>query len=161
MHTLTHPLQVSLKCHVDTKVFSDHPSHSPSLYPSSFSFMVFMTSSYFIYTFFFYYLFLPHYKASSMRGRTQCIMAQWFNLYSHFIDENTESQWLHTRLILKIVRAPKPWDTKPNAFSKESTNPKSSFSSSRGDKSSERAGRTSLVVQWLRFHASNAGGLSS
>ena len=51
MHTLTHPLQVSLKCHVDTKVFSDHPSHSPSLYPSSFSFMVFMTS-YFIYTFF-------------------------------------------------------------------------------------------------------------
>ena len=51
IHSLTHPLQVSLKCHVDTKVFSDHPSHSPSLYPSSFSFMVFMTS-YFIYTFF-------------------------------------------------------------------------------------------------------------
>ena len=114
-----------------------------------------------LYTHFFYYLFLPHYKASSMRGRTQCIMVQWLNLYSHFTDENTESQWLHTRLILKIVWAPKPWDTKPNAFSKESTNPKSSFSSSRGDKSSERAGRTSLVVQWLRFHASNAGGLSS
>ena len=92
MHTLTHPLQVSLKCHLDTKVFSDHPSHLPSLYPSSFSFMVFMTSSYFMYTFFFSYLFLPHYKASSMRGRPQFIMVQWFNLYSHFTDENTESQ---------------------------------------------------------------------
>lgn len=66
-------------------------------------------------------------EASSMRGGTQSIRVQWFNLYPHFTDENTESQGLHTGLMLKLGFIPKPLNSKPSALFKGSPTPKPSF----------------------------------
>ena len=41
-----------LKCHLDTEACPSHPSHSPPLYLVSFSVILFITSSYFMYIIF-------------------------------------------------------------------------------------------------------------